>query len=74
MEKYSWLLPSLEKAKKKYRDLHKDELNARSRQYYEDHKNDEVFREKCRLRSKEYYLQRKTRKNELITNEEMINL
>jgi len=66
MEKYSWLLPSLEKAKKKYRDSHRDELNARSRQYYDEHKDDEVFRQKCRERSRQYYKNKKEKQAQSI--------
>ena len=63
MEKYAWLLPSLEKAKKKYRETHRDVLNARSKEYYDEHKDDEDFRQKCRERSRQYYQKKKESQN-----------
>jgi len=58
-QKYSWLLPSLEKAKLKWRSKNREKLNEKSRAYYQAHKEDEIFRQKCRERSKCYYQQKK---------------
>jgi hypothetical protein len=58
-QKYSWLLPSLEKAKLKWRSKNRAKLSEKSREYYQAHKNDETFRAKCRERSRCYYQQKK---------------
>lgn len=57
--KYAWLIPSLEKAKKKYRDANREKLKEKAKQYYDAHKNEQEFKEKCRERSKSYYYSRK---------------
>ena len=43
------------RANKKYRDNHKDLCNQRALAYYNNHKDDEIFRAKIRERSRKQY-------------------
>lgn len=63
-EKYNKYMDSIKRANKKYIESHRDEVNARSREYY--HRclaENEAYREKKREYNRQLYLKKKEAKN-----------
>lgn len=55
ISKYKLYMESMKRANQKYRQNNKDKLREIAKNYYNNHKNETQFIEKCREKSKRSY-------------------